>query len=106
MDIDAAIKAFAAATRGELYKTKLDQNGEPWGWMVKAVETSETIEDFLEAAKNYRECSAPKRGEIAGFPFVAFSSVQPRRGMPRRALSVVDFGERRMALDVDLTFFD
>ncbi len=105
MDIDAAITAFAAATKGDLYETKLDQNGEPWGWMIEAVETQESIEDYLEAANGYRECSAPQRGEIAGFPFVAFRSVQLRRGMPRRALSVIDLGQCRYALDVDLTCY-
>lgn len=99
----AQLAAFAAATNNEIYDPAPDPDGDPWGWMIRAVETQETIEHFLEAAKGYAECTAPKFGEIAGFPFVAFRKIQPRRGMPRQELTVVDFGGARVAMDIDVS---
>ena len=37
------------------------------------------------------------------FPFVTFFEVQVRKGDQRRSLSIVDLGDVRIALDVDLT---
>ncbi len=53
-----------------------------------------------------QESSKPTFGKVAGFPFVAFANVQPRKGDQRRELSVVDFGFARFALDTDLSNFD
>ena len=102
MELKQALIAFAAATNNELFDAEYN-NGE---WMVKAVETHETIENFIEASKNYAECTCEKYGEIAGFKFVAFSKVQIRKGDTRRQLSVIDFGDVRYAIDTDLTNFD
>ncbi|OQY69758.1 MAG: hypothetical protein B6D47_08515 [Rhodocyclaceae bacterium UTPRO2] len=93
------LKAFAAATNNELYDA--DYNG--GGWMIEAVETRETIGNFVEASNGYAECTREKFGEIAGFQFVAFSKVQVRKGDQRRQLSVIDFGDLRVALNCDLT---
>lgn len=101
-----ALLAFAAATGTELYDTDIDaRTGEAWGWMVEAVRTHETIEQFIESSAHYAECTPPKHGEIAGFTFVAFTKIQARRGDTRRPLSVIDFGDVRYALDTDLTAF-
>jgi hypothetical protein len=89
------IAKFAAATE-DLY----DQ--EYGGWLVKSVETRDTIQDFVDASHGWAECSAMKSGEIAGFQFVAWERVQAAKGQPRRSLSVVDFGDVRVAMDVDL----
>jgi glutamate mutase epsilon subunit len=64
-----------------------------------AVETAETLDDFHAATKNYAECTKAQRGEIAGFPYIAYKKVQVRKGAPRRALSVIDFGDYRIAFD-------
>jgi len=61
------IIAFASATNGELYDT--DD-----GWMIEAVETQESIDDFIGASESYSERSVAHRGVIAGFPFVALAS--------------------------------
>ena len=95
------IMKFAAATNNELFDPEY-KGGE---WMVEAVETQETIENFVEASNRYHECTREKFGEIAGFKFVAFGMIQPRKGDQRRALSVVDFGDVRVAIDTDLTNF-
>lgn len=101
MTMTEKLAAFAAATNNELFDA--DYNGGEW--MVEAVETSETIENFVEASNSYNECTREKFGEIAGFKFAAFSRVQLRKGDQRRALSVVDFGDVRVAIDADLTDF-
>lgn len=101
-DLKQALLAFAAATNNELYDPEW-KGGE---WMIEAVETAETIENFVEASKNYDSCTKDKFGEIAGFKFVAYSEVQLRKGMPRRQLSVIDFGDKRFALDCDLTSYE
>jgi hypothetical protein len=72
---------------------------------VEAVETRETIYNFISASNNYAECSKDKTGIIAGFPFVAWANVQVAKGKQRRALSVIDFGEIRFAIDTDLADF-
>lgn len=92
---------FAAATKNELFDPEYN-GGE---WMIGAVETHETIEQFVGASKNYASCTNDKFGEIAGFKFVAWREVQPAKGKQRRALSVIDFGDVRFALDCDLTDF-
>ena len=98
MNMTEKLAAFAAATNEDLYDAE-------YGWMVQAVETSETIQNFVEASNGYNECTREKFGEIAGFRFVAFEEVQPRKGDQRRALSVIDFGDIRIAIDADLTDF-
>lgn len=96
-----ALNKFAAATNNELFDPEF-MGGD---WMINAVETRETIEDFVAASNNYAECTKEKFGEIAGFKFVAFSRVQVRKDDQRRSLSVIDFGDLRFALDCDLTDF-
>lgn len=93
-----ALHTFAAATGNDLY----DPEWNGGSWLVAATETRETIDDFIDAALSYHRSTHPQQGEIGGFPFVAFSEVQVRKGDPRRSLSVVDLGEIRIALDVDL----
>jgi len=100
-----ALKMFAKATCNELYDATIGRSGAELGWMVGAVETHETIEQFVESSNRYSESTAPKFGEIAGLKFVAFNRVQPRKGDERRSLSVVDFGDVRIAIDCDLTVF-
>lgn len=95
------LAAFAAATNNELFDAEYN-GGE---WMIEAVETRETIENFVEASNSYNECTREKFGEIAGLKFVAFAKVQPRKGDQRRALSVIDCGDLRIAIDTDLTNF-
>ncbi len=101
-EADQSLRAFAAATNSELY----DPDYSGGQWMIEAVETQETIADFVAASASYQEATAPKFGQIAGFKFVAFSKVQARKGDQRRELSVIDFGFARFALNADLTNFD
>ena len=98
--MNTQLQAFAAATNNDLYDPAYPGEDK---WMVEAVETRETIDNFVEASNSYAECTREKFGEIAGFKFVAFAQVQVRKGMPRRALSVIDFGDLRVAIDSDLT---
>lgn len=101
MTMTEKLAAFAAATNNELFDAEYN-GGE---WMVEAVETHETLGQWEEASKGWNECSSMKSGEIAGFPFRAWKQVQAVKGQPRRAMSVVDFGDVRFAIDTDLTNF-
>lgn len=95
------LEKFAKETNNELYDPEY-KNGE---WMVSAVETHETIEDFEESSKKWRECGNVKKGEIAGFKFAYWPKVQVNPGEKRRDVSIIDFGEIRIVLDNDITLF-
>lgn len=95
------LKKFAAATNNELFDADY-KGGE---WMIEAVETQESLDDFVAASKGWNERSAMKQGEIAGFKFVAWKNVQARKGQPRRDMTVIDFGDVRFAIDADLYFY-
>lgn len=92
---------FGIATNNELF----DKDYKDGEWMVRAVETHETIDNFVESSKKWVEKSKEKTGEIAGFRFVAWANCQAAKGQPRKELSVVDFGDIRFAIDADLTNF-
>lgn len=93
--------ALALATNLEVY----DHEWEGGQWMYSAVETRETIDEFVEASHQWQECTSPKFGEIAGMPFVAWTKVQARKGDVRDCLSVIDFGDLRIAVRADLTLY-
>lgn len=92
---------FAAATNNDIYDPEYN-GGE---WMVKAVETHETIEQFIESSEKWKESGAMKAGEIAGFKFVFWPNVQTAAGQQRRDVSVIDFGDIRIVLNDDITNF-
>ena len=91
------VLALNTAMNDDLY------GGEEYGFMCKVTETDEGIYAFLEAAPHYAESSKPTHGEIAGFPFVYFGRVQVARAHQRDEMSVVDLGDVRLVLNVNLT---
>ena len=94
MDQYALIK-FAAATNGEIYDTEL--NGGTWMYQIE--ETHETFDDFVDASNNdWAESTKEKYGEIAGFKFISFLEMQAKKGAPRKSISIVDFGNTRVAI--------
>lgn len=94
------LAAFADATkRHDIYDPAYDGGS----WMVEAVETHETLEQFQHSSNGWIECSKDVRGEVAGLPFIGWSKMQAHKGMPRRSLSVIDFGDIRYAIDFDPT---
>ena len=94
-----ALKKFSAATNNEFFDAEYN-GGE---WMIDAVETHETIDQFIESSAKWNESSSVVFGEIAGFKFAAWKKMQAVKNQPRHALSIIDFGEIRFALDVDLS---
>ncbi len=97
------LKRFAAATNNELFDADYNGGGE---WMVEALETHETLEQFEESSKGWNERTAMKAGEIAGFPFRSWKSAQAVKGQPRQSMSVIDLGGVRIALPgTDLMVF-
>ena len=95
------LKNLSVATKGEVYDHEYS-GGE---WMHRAAETHETIENFVDSSKNWQEHTTPKFGEIAGLKFVAWSKMQANKGQSRDSLSVLDFGDIRVAISIDLTDF-
>ena len=93
-----ALQALHDATGGDLY----DAVWEGGTWMVGAVETADSLADFEAATANYAERSAMTTGTIAGLPFISFERVQVRKSDARRALTVIDLGDVRVALDTEV----
>lgn len=98
MTITEKLQAISDVSGGNLFDA--DYNGGEW--MVNAVQTAETVEQFIESVKHYNECSAMKSGTIAGLPFVVWKNVQIRKGDTRRSLAVIDLGEVRFAVDSEM----
>lgn len=96
------LQAFAAATNNEIFDAEYN-GGE---WMTRHVETHETLDQFEESSQHWAERSSVQRGEIAGCKFLAWAKAQAVKGQPRDAMSVVDFGDIRIALPgTDLSVF-
>ena len=95
------LKALSLATKGDIY----DHEYKGGVWMHSEVETQETLADFEAASRKYAECSKPLHGEIAGMQFLAFAKVQARKGDVRQSLSIIDFGDRRIAINENLNEF-
>jgi hypothetical protein len=113
--INAALRAIADATGlDNLLTLRLgyDHKAHGWEWLVEAVTTAETLDDFATASRSYRErrgawlksdTGEPVRGTVAGLPALAWAQVQTHKGAQRRALSVIDLGDVRVALDEDIS---
>lgn len=99
---NSALLAFAEATNNELFDPAY-KNGE---WMTEAVETQETLEQFIDSSKTWASRTPVHFGEIAGFKFAYWKEMQTAKDQPRRSLSVIDFGDLRVALPhTDITYF-
>lgn len=96
-------KALSEATRGFVFDHEY-KGGE---WMFRAVETAETIEQYVESSTQWSVRCAPHFGEIAGMKFVSWRNMQGRPGQPRASLTVLDFGDHRVAIhDCDLADYE
>lgn len=87
-------------------KTTFGNNLFDGEWMIEAVETQETLDQFNESKKEWNEYSGRVEGDVAGFKFLGWSSVQMKKGDARRSLTVIDFGNFRIALDFDPKFLN
>jgi hypothetical protein len=99
MELKKALLKIDEATHGDLYDFSCG------GWMVNAIETTETLADFEAEAKNYAEHGKIQRGKLAGFDFVYFGLVQVVKGHPRFILSVIDLGGVRFSLNENLNYY-
>lgn len=97
----AKLLEFAAATNNELY----DPDWEGGKWMIEARETSATLDHFAFCSEQWAERSKTLRGQIGGLRYIGWSRIQRDRGDPRHPMTVVDFGDARMVLMVDITDF-
>src|SRR5574341_213375 len=91
---ESQLKALSEVTGGNLY----DAEWQGGTWMIEAVQTHETIEQFIESSVKWTERSTMKRGTIAGMPCVVWDRVQAHHGQPRRSMAVIDFGDIRFAV--------
>lgn len=92
--------AISKATFGDmLYDEKM-------GWLISAVETQETLDNWDDSKKYWNECAGRVEGEVAGFKFLGWSKVQMAKGDTRRSVSVVDIGDFRIVLDFDPRDFE
>lgn len=96
---NAQLSALELTTEGDVYDADYD------GWQYNAVRTAETIEQFVESSAQWVEQTHLKRGQLAGMSFVAWESMQAKRGDIRTSLSVLDFGDYRMVIKCDLTSY-
>ena len=92
---------FATSYGNELF----DHEYKEGEWMVGAVETQETLADWDESKNNWAECAGRVEGEVAGFKFLGWKKAQISKGQARRAVTVIDFGDFRVALDFDPSLF-
>ena len=61
------------------------------------VVTGDTIADFKTAARTFwTECHETRNAVYDGWPAIEFRRVQIRRNDPRRAVTVIDFGDVRI----------
>ena len=98
MDKNEALLEFAALTKNEFYDPEW-HGGE---WMIESVETHETIADFVEASAGWKEHGRKENGFIGDFPFVSWRDVQVKKGVQRQDLSVIDLGDVRYVLNMNL----
>jgi hypothetical protein len=63
-------------------------------------ETSETLDDFKAAASGWAEGRLIDECEYGGFAALEFDGVQVAKGQPRRAVTVIDFGNTRYAYKI------
>ena len=70
-------------------------------WEISAVETQETLADFDNSKNNWAECSGRIEGTAAGFKFLGWVNVQVKKGQARQSITVIDFDDFRIVLDLD-----
>lgn len=92
------LRALSDATGGDVYDADY-KDGE---WMYRAVETFETIELFLASSKGWAERSKAQQGAIAGLPYICWEEMQAYKGQQRGSLSVIDFGDVRVAVSCNI----
>lgn len=102
MTFQEAIEKFTEVTEDEAYDAEFSPE-DPW--MVEAEETFQPIEHFIESSKRWAEKSKMETGEINGLTYVYWAEMQANKGDRRQELAVVDFGDRRIAMEFDVTYY-
>lgn len=95
-----ALANIDAATGSNVYDAAYDGGK----WMYEPTEAQNTLDHFVEASASYwLEVSADfERGEVGGLPFIVWAKVQQKKGDARNALTVIDFGDFRVSLKLDI----
>ena len=62
---------------------------------ISEVRTRDTLEDFRSASKFWAEASTPLDFKFGKFDCLFFKLCQPKKGMQRTELCIVDFGDFR-----------
>lgn len=97
-----AFLAFMQATDNDIY----DPEWQGGSWLDEVEWTYQTLDQLAQEAKTWQERRHPEYGYIANVKFVTYPMVQIKKGDTRAPFSVVDFGDIRMIIRSDLTFYD
>lgn len=92
---------FKAVSNTTLDKDLFDGEYNKNDWSCTAVETQETLGNYDDSRGEWSEVAGRVEGAVAGFKFIGWVTVQIKKGQARRSLTVIDFGDFRMALDFD-----
>ena len=62
------------------------------------VKTSETMDDWVEARKNWREQGSYESGQHDGIPYLFFENAQAVKGQQRKDVCIIDCGDHRLVM--------
>ena len=83
----------------ELYTAIINASGEELidedGWLIDVGETRESLDEWEQSSKTWRSKTAAYRGTFCGGAFIAWGSMQLRKGDTRDSISVIDLGDMR-----------
>lgn len=72
-------------------------------WTVDhAVETKETLDDFMESSRSWNETGVLFAGKYGDFDFIGWDSVQVSKGQSRNPLTIMDLGDYRITFRGDI----
>lgn len=84
-------------TLANVFEDEIYHRGD--GWMIdEPVITAETLDDFISQSQNWNERSPLIRGKVGDFTTICWQHAQPRKGMQRGGMTVIDDGDCRVVL--------
>lgn len=77
-----------------------DEAGHEYLDMDDLVKTQDTLENFRSASADWAEGKLIAECTYGGYAALEFDGVQAAKGQPRRALTVIDFGDARYVYSI------
>jgi len=72
----------------------------------KLIKTDDTLDMWVTSSKTWTPKTPALFGTIAGYSFVAWAIINPAKGSVLPPLSVIDMGDYRIVLEIDLTNYN